>query len=139
MQLKAQLEKLKQVRKACTHQWHTFVTSITCHLTSGPFRAPCSTSLPAPLQWQPEGRASWSPSLLLTTLWQGWAARGKDVCVLWHDLGEAALILLLSQSSSRTLHEDTGAQCLTHRGDARALPKCLCWVTTGESNIVSAR
>lgn len=42
-QLKAQLEKLKQVKKACTHQWHTFVTSITCHLTGGPFRALCST------------------------------------------------------------------------------------------------
>lgn len=59
-QLKAQLEKLKQVRKACTHQWHAFVPSITCHLAGGPFRALCSTELPAPLQSQPEGRASWS-------------------------------------------------------------------------------
>lgn len=66
-QLKAQLEKLKQVKKACTHQWHTFVTSITCHLTGGPLQhlSPCTSAVAA------RGQSILVPSLLLPSLCQG--------------------------------------------------------------------
>lgn len=117
-----------------------------------PIQGPLQHLTPCPSAVAARGLSILVTSLLLPSLSQGWAARGKDVWVLWHDLGEAALVLLLSQSSSMTLDEDTRAQCLsmfenlgfaltvtlflTRRGDATALPKCLCWITTGESHII---